>query len=316
MSRYSIIFLLFSLNLAKGESLNVWDFLGTGVKDNENIRFASLAPNSPPKGSIQTEFSICASLLLRAYTEEQSIFQVLDDRNLPWFVLDISYFDLETSVATIGAGVNDQNIRSIYLKVQPHGWIHTCFSTDTRTGDTRITFNDQIYLHEDMNTQFQDSTSRIPADWTGKVVIGKWHYQDRWLQSLGAVTNINIFKRALPESEMLKITNSENCVLDGDYLSWSQMDWDVTGDVEMYDTNYAELCGNNFKSYKFILTHLQSWYECRDNCRIYRGSHMASFPDAESNEFNTNWIMKRMFEKTTDEDNVTTLSPFQGGCYR
>ena len=317
MFRFTILVLFLSyFRLCQGENLVVFDFFGTGVKDNENIRFGALQINSDPQGPIQSEISICASLLLRAFTEEQSAFQVFDNQDIPWFAVFVSYFELETSLATIAFGVDGRYFPAIYLKVKPHGWIHACFGTNTRTGETRLSFNEQLFINDDLTTQFKDTTSRMPGDWTGKIVLGKWFYQDRWLQSLGAVTNLNMYRRLLSASEMIRITNSEDCRLDGDYLSWSQMDWDVTGEVERYDTSYAELCANNRKSYKFVLSHLQSWYECRANCPMYKGSYMASAPDRATDEFNKNWIMKRMFEMKVDNNNLTILTPFLGGCYR
>ena len=227
---------------------------------------------SPARDSIQTEFSICASLLLRVLTKQQSIIQVLDNQNVPWFSIYVSYFYPESSVVKVLVKVEEQYISQVFLKVRPHGWIHSCISINTQTGETNTTFNDQVNLHKERNSPFKESTLRIPEDWSGKILIGKyWYYPTSWIQSLGVVTNVNIFKRSLSQTEMLRITNSINCRYDGDYVSWTQMDWEVTGeDVETYEINYEELCANNFKSYKFILTNLQSWFECRDNCKIGR----------------------------------------------
>ena len=94
------------------------------------------------------------------------------------------------------------------------------------------------------------------------------------------------------------------------------MDWEMVGSVEQYKTSYDELCGANIRSYKFILTSLQSWHECRDNCRKHKGSYMASFPDEATSKINTAWIMKKMFQDTLNNDNTTSLEPFLDGCYR
>ena len=212
--------------------------------------------------------------------------------------------------------VNDQFTPEHRMKVDPFGWLHVCIGTNTFSGETRITLNDQIFKHEDINVEFNRSTSRLPKDWTGKLLIGKGFFFGNWIQSLGALTNINIFKRFLPESEMLAITNGQNCTAKGDFLSWEEMDWEFNGKVDKLSTNTEELCGNNHRSFKFILNGFQTWFDCRDNCRKYKGSKMASYPDADTNDFNTNWIIKRMFEKKIGENNAVTMSSFPGGCHR
>ena len=77
-----LVFFTFVI-ICEGENIEIFDFFGTGVKDHENIRFGSLKTASDqPLGQ---EFTVCGSLLLRAFTDEQSIFQTFDKHNNPWF---------------------------------------------------------------------------------------------------------------------------------------------------------------------------------------------------------------------------------------
>ena len=80
-----LIFLSFLFS-CQGESFIVWDFFGKGVKDNGNIRYASLKPNTHRNpGLITEDFSICASLLFKVIDDQMTVIQVLDKDNLPWF---------------------------------------------------------------------------------------------------------------------------------------------------------------------------------------------------------------------------------------
>ena len=121
--------------------------------------------------------------------------------------MNFSYFNLDDSTATLAVGVDGRYFNAFYPKVQLYDWIHVCFGVNTMTGQTRVVFNDEEIVDDNLTNQFRNTSSRLPGSWAGRLVIGKWYYQDRWLQSLGAVSNINIFSRLLTRGEMLTITN-------------------------------------------------------------------------------------------------------------
>ena len=93
---------------------------------------------------------------------------------------------------------------------------------DTRTGLTSVTFNDRVVLDE-VFSYFTASTQLLPRNLTGRIILGKWHFQDTWLQSLGPVSNLNIVGRKLTAGEMLAVTQGCQPLSDeggGGHLSW------------------------------------------------------------------------------------------------
>ena len=96
---------------------------------------------------------------------------------------------------------------------------------DTISGETAITFNDDIVL-DDVFQYFVASNLLLPGNLTGKINLGRWFFQDNWLQSLGTIANINIFPRKLRTEEMLRITQTFECKpLDLSGIAWKDLIW-------------------------------------------------------------------------------------------
>ena len=57
------------------------------------------------------------------------------------------------------------------------------------------------------------------------------------------LTNLQIHQRNLPKEEMVSITGTEECVVEGDYLAWGEMEWKVGGLATTWtSTTTEELC--------------------------------------------------------------------------
>ena len=54
-----------------------------------------------------------------------------------------------------------------------------------------------------------------------------------------ALTNMNIFSRALTIDEMVENTKENNCNMEGDYLAWREMSWNLKGEA-VIDTEYLD----------------------------------------------------------------------------
>ena len=65
---------------------------------------------------------------------------------------------------------------------------------DTVSGFTTIVINTEVVL-DDMFPYFANSNTILFSNITGKILIGSWYFQDNWLQSLGSISNLGIYKK-------------------------------------------------------------------------------------------------------------------------
>ena len=100
--------------------------------------------------------------------------------------------------------------------------------------------------------------------------IGIFRFQEKWLQSLGTVSNLNIYSRKLSNGEMLQRTGGPKCLDGGDLMAWADMEWDLVGaDIETYPLE-GDIC-SELNTWKFSLQTLVSWAGCKASCA--KGSH-------------------------------------------
>ena len=93
-------------------------------------------------------------------------------------------------------------------------------------------------------------------------------YQAKWLQSLGTVSNLNIYSKQLSSAQMLQKTSGKECLAyDFTLLSWVQMDWElVGGHVYAFKLEADKMCKNLTTRWKFSLQNLLSWAGCKSSC--------------------------------------------------
>ena len=95
--------------------------------------------------------------------------------------------------------------------------------------------------------------------------IGTFRFQEKWLQSLGTVSNLNIYSRKLSNGEMLQRTGGPKCLDGGDLMAWADMEWDLVGaDIETYPLE-GDIC-SELNTWKFSLQTLVSWAGCKASC--------------------------------------------------
>ena len=153
---------------------------------------------------------------------------------------------------------------------------------DTVSGMTTVVINDMVVMDQ-VFSYFTDSSSMIPETLSDHIILGRWYFQDNWLQSLGTNSNLNIHTRKLDSQEILRITHDEgNCSPDFD-IKWSNMEWNITGTVNIGSIKTEELCSKNEKHW-FSLEKQINWYDCKSKCYKFLQSHMPSLPNQDKSE--------------------------------
>ena len=146
---------------------------------------------------------------------------------------------------------------------------------------TTVVINEMVVMDQ-VFSYFTDSSSLIPENLSDHIILGRWYFQDKWLQSLGTNSNLNIHTRKLSSQEILKITNESNCNPDFD-INWTDMVWNITGDINIGSIKTEELCSKNEKHW-FSLEKQINWYDCKAKCYKFLQSHMPSLPNQEKSE--------------------------------
>ena len=303
-----ILFLLTTFPLTDArETLETFDFFGNGLKDDGSLDYAQLQDD--PTGNLPEEFTICSSIYMKSFIMEQSLVQLLTADGEPWFSLYFLHLNETTMTHPYCIGVNGIYIHFNKIMANPLQWNHACIGINTVTGDLATSINNEI-VHDGVMDHFVASNNVAPTNLTSKLILGKWYFQGKWLQSLGISSNVNVFGRKLSKIEMLLITNGTNCGLEGDYLSWNKMQWEqFNSNIVKYQVPKTEICSQE-RLHKFSLPDNINWYECRRTCKKFQNSHMPSLQNNERSVSVANWFMDRMFSKGPNDE----LSPFPSGC--
>ena len=150
--------------------------------------------------------------------------------------LQVWYQDPETN-ENLPIGFSDTGI-----PIVPHSWYHVCLGLDTVSGLLRIVVNG-IKVVDEEKEFFRNTSAWKPQSLAGKVLVFKGYATSFWTQYRGKFSNMNIFSSMIPlETMMMRTSGYGDCTGPGDYLSWADMEWSVSGDVASGVVVQEELC--------------------------------------------------------------------------
>ena len=128
------------------------------------------------------------------------------------------------------------------VPIVPHSWYHVCLGLDTVSGFLRIVVNG-VKVFNVEREEFRNTTAWMPGSLEGKIIVFKQYYSGFWFQHRGKFTNMNIFSSMISlEAMRLRTSGEADCTGAGDYLSWEEMEWSVSGDVETGPMHTEDLC--------------------------------------------------------------------------
>ena len=166
-----LIISMFSLS----SSLTVMDFFGNGIKDNSNLRFAILENNLEQDG-FGPDLTICSSIYMRSFIMEQSLFQVMNNDDHPWFSLYFLQLNETSMTFPLSLAVDGIYSHLTQVRATPLQWNHACIGIDTQTGLTTVALNERI-VFDGVLQYFVSSQSQLPLNISQKIILGKWYFQ-------------------------------------------------------------------------------------------------------------------------------------------
>ena len=128
------------------------------------------------------------------------------------------------------------------IPIVPHSWYHICLGLDTVSGLLRIVVNGVKVVDEEKE-YFRNTSAWKPQSLAGKILVFKGYATSFWSQYRGKFSNMNIFNSMIPlEAMMMRTSGYGDCTGPGDYLSWADMEWSVSGNVASGVVVKEELC--------------------------------------------------------------------------
>ena len=123
----------------------------------------------------------------------------------------------------------------------PNKWTRSCMAINSATGSIDWVVEGVLIMSKE-SKKVKDSLT-LPKDLSGKLILGAVSWGDvKWKSVSNKVTHLNIFSSSLSVEEMKSMTNDENCVKDGDYLAWRDMEWVLHGKAMLEHVIINEPC--------------------------------------------------------------------------
>ena len=128
------------------------------------------------------------------------------------------------------------------IPIVPHSWYHVCLGLDTVSGMLRIVVNGIKVVNEE-KAEFRNTSDWRPGSLDGNILVFKEFFTSFWAQKRGKFSNMNVFAFMISLDDMMMRTSGEaDCTGAGDYLSWEEMEWSITGDVDSGTVDTEDLC--------------------------------------------------------------------------
>ena len=268
----SAVFLLPAVRSSKSEDLIIFDNSDYGVYDfgSEELMVDHVLLAHDNKMNLPPSFTICSSVHLDFMTSSVFFYQLYQDDGKPWFSLMMrSSRDLDKFKEKVKLLYHTE-LRNIEtppdpVPIKPNSWYHGCSALNTITGHVLAVVNGHIIINQ-VVTEFIN-TNEKPKSLQGKLSIFKSFYSGFWYQSRQRLTNLNVYGSALTLEKLMDLTDGENCSDEGDYLSWKESQWNVTGRVnQMSVIKEEDLCYRSTSNIVLFTDIFLEWKECMLFC--------------------------------------------------
>ena len=123
--------------------------------------------------------------------------------------------------------------------VFPNQWVRSCMAVNSTSGIVKWVVNGNL-VDNSTNDIFKDS--KISAKLSHNLILGAYQLPSKsWQVYSNKVTNINVFTNMLSVPIMQIMTKDGDFCEEGDYLAWSDMEWDLRGGAVIDKIGAGEL---------------------------------------------------------------------------
>ena len=275
------------VNYGISEDIAIFDGIANGRdaygghKDVKDWAELKLDPNSEP---LSTTFTICSSLSTTALSSTFYFWSLLSSDNEGGVYFGLYQSDELQRTHELQFGVNGliNTISEEWVEKVPMQifWYHACSSIDLDSGHTISVVNGIEVMNEEVPALREFAATR-PTNLTNRLVMSK-AFTGFWITSRQRTTNLNVYSRLLSKAEMQAKTTEGCGVSDGDYLKWTDMEWNMYGDVKMTSVTKEALCRNYLDIVFFHPTIHQP--TCMNICKNLQGTGAPVAKEADYND--------------------------------
>ena len=208
---------------------------------NEVDTFAKLQHD--PRANLSASFTICSTIMAHflTYPLGMIFFNLLDIHEVPVALFEPLLNTRETveGIATTfffstAVGKDGKTPHAF-----PHKWIKGCVAYNRELAQIQWVVDGSFVANL---TYSKKESALISTDLSGKLVLGVFRSRGGWNAVPNKVTNLNVFSTAHSVEVMEQNTQGEECIEDGDYLAWKDMQWTLYGEARIETVPIEEPC--------------------------------------------------------------------------
>ena len=157
----------------------------------------------------------------------------------------------------------------------PNQWVRNCLSFSFENGMVEWVIDGKVAasvnITETLREESKEALKNMPANLTGKIILGAIETPGGWVSPGNRVTNLNIFASALSTEKTISMTTpgGDNCGEGGDYLEWADMQWALYGQAVIENVSKEEPCTVDPKMYVYYSEF--NWIGCMRHCQNMGG---------------------------------------------
>ena len=277
------LYILPTLRASKSEDLVIFDNFDYGEVDfgskEKMIDYALLARDK--KMDLPPAFTICSSIHRNIVSSAVFFFQLYQHDGKPWFSVevrnqrDLNRFQEKVQIVYYKK-LSNIEATSDPVPIVPNSWYHGCTALDTVTGHMLVVVNGHIIIDQVIE-EFINTADIRPKSMEGRLSLFKTFYTGYWYNSRNRLSNLNVYGSALAVDDMINITAGERCPGEGDYLSWKESQWNVTGNINQESMVKEEgLCYRPVSNIVLFTDIFVEWEECMLFCEKFPNTRAPS----------------------------------------
>ena len=144
-------------------------------------------------------------------------------------------------------------------------------AVNTQSGMIQVVVDGHV-VEDKVYQEMVASIGNRPTNLTGRIVLGAGWANGVWGSDPSKKTNVNVFSSSLSIERMESITRGggEECGVQGDYLSWEQMEWSLYGLAVIESVEQIQPCQKD-SSMNLYWAWFQSMRHCMQHCQKMGG---------------------------------------------
>ena len=261
-----------------------------GKKRLEEVHTFAELKHDPRRSSFPKSFTACSSLMTTGCQSQKwpTFFNILYDNNGQLLSPFIRHGNVESGLGIGLHSGNSQILTGTLPTLFPNHWTSSCISINATSGLIRWVVDGTLVLAKEF-VEMQNPRNQ-PKNVSKRIVLGARSNGDSWFASTQRVTNLDIFSSPFPIDKMKSLTQGENCVREGDYLSWRDMEWILHGQARIETMERKEVCERD-PLVDLFYTSFPGMDSCMHHCQNL-GSRVPSIATLEE------WTKLQTFLKT------------------